>query len=397
MANADRSERLADLLGVGGEAIRWSHGLVIFIAFLASEVIATLLVPALCSTRSVDVWLPAGYWLHVLTDNVIIVACVLAAFRYERRALAAAALAALAYTAIMYPAASLLGRLTSFRSLSPLVASWNRFVWAFLLLAGLVLALRWLRSAWLALAVGAAVGGLVSQLVRMVTWWLAPSAHSIPFTLELRSVLYSALYPPVSAVLFTVLIWAGLEMAHAGKGRMSKPFFLGSLGGADLVALASVPVTLSHVSDATAIILLILNALLFLYAVVVGVILLYRMWDAIQDGHARTSPGKAVGLLFVPIFNLYWIFQVAWGFARDYNRYVDRHDLKTRKLPAWLFLVLTITGFFIMIPAQVFPPLFLCLTLANMVAALVLIAKICDAVNALPESVAAVPSILGLR
>jgi hypothetical protein len=97
-----------------------------------------------------------------------------------------------------------------------------------------------------------------------------------------------------------------------------------------------------------------------------------------------------VGLLFVPIFNCYWAFQVFWGFARDYNRYVDRHGLRTRKLPAWLFLVLPITGLFGMIPAQVFPPLFVCLTLANMVAALVLIAKICDAVNAVPATTAAV-------
>src|SRR5688572_3268734 len=40
-------------------------------------------------------------------------------------------------------------------------------------------------------------------------------------------------------------------------------------------------------------------------------VLLYKSWAAIRDGEARTSPAAAVGLSFVPFFNLYWIFQ-AW-------------------------------------------------------------------------------------
>ena len=64
---------------------------------------------------------------------------------------------------------------------------------------------------------------------------------------------------------------------------------------------------------------------LLIYAVVMIFVLLYKAWKVIQDGHARTSPGKAVGFLFIPFFQLYWFFQAYWGFARDYNAYVQRH------------------------------------------------------------------------
>src|SRR6266852_5492001 len=47
-------------------------------------------------------------------------------------------------------------------------------------------------------------------------------------------------------------------------------------------------------------------------AVVLTMSLWYRMWSAIQDGHARTTPGKAVGLMFVPLFNVYWMFVAFW-------------------------------------------------------------------------------------
>jgi hypothetical protein len=37
---------------------------------------------------------------------------------------------------------------------------------------------------------------------------------------------------------------------------------------------------------------------------------LYRAWKCLQPGGlARTTPGKAIGFLFIPFFNLYWIFQ----------------------------------------------------------------------------------------
>lgn len=56
-------------------------------------------------------------------------------------------------------------------------------------------------------------------------------------------------------------------------------------------------------------------------------IIVYKSWKLIQDGHARTSAGKAVGFLFIPFFNLYWIFEAFPGFFRDANAYVQRYNL----------------------------------------------------------------------
>ena len=48
--------------------------------------------------------------------------------------------------------------------------------------------------------------------------------------------------------------------------------------------------------------------------------LLYKLWCVVQDGRAQTTPGQAVGFLFIPCFNIYWQFVSFWGLAKDLNR-----------------------------------------------------------------------------
>ncbi|GJM19295.1 MAG: hypothetical protein DHS20C14_15080 [Phycisphaeraceae bacterium] len=59
-----------------------------------------------------------------------------------------------------------------------------------------------------------------------------------------------------------------------------------------------------------------------------GYILVYRWWRQIQDGFAETSPGKAVGFLFIPMFNYYWIFVAYWGLAKDLDAYTQRYGIE---------------------------------------------------------------------
>jgi len=54
-------------------------------------------------------------------------------------------------------------------------------------------------------------------------------------------------------------------------------------------------------------------------------ILIYKLWQVVQDGFARTTPGKAVGFMFIPVFSLYWLFVVYFGLARDQEAYIERH------------------------------------------------------------------------
>lgn len=86
-----------------------------------------------------------------------------------------------------------------------------------------------------------------------------------------------------------------------------------------------------------------LSQLLLFIAMLFGLALFHKAWLAIQDGFARTTPGRAVGYSFIPIFNLYWMFVVMVGFATDYNSFVERKKLDRRPLSAWLFWALAVT------------------------------------------------------
>jgi hypothetical protein len=54
-------------------------------------------------------------------------------------------------------------------------------------------------------------------------------------------------------------------------------------------------------------------------------ILIYKLWQVVQDGFAHTSPGQAVGFMFIPYFNYYWFLTAYHGLAMDLNAYIDRH------------------------------------------------------------------------
>jgi len=57
--------------------------------------------------------------------------------------------------------------------------------------------------------------------------------------------------------------------------------------------------------------------LVYIPAIISTTILHYGCWKAIPVEIARTTPGAAVGLLFVPFFNFYWYFVSYAGLAED--------------------------------------------------------------------------------
>ena len=79
-----------------------------------------------------------------------------------------------------------------------------------------------------------------------------------------------------------------------------------------------------------------------LIAVVVPVVVvanfIHRIWSSIQDGYAPTTPGRAVGLCFVPFFNFYWVFRVFPGFPTAYNAYIRRHGISVRPLSGGIYM-----------------------------------------------------------
>ena len=67
--------------------------------------------------------------------------------------------------------------------------------------------------------------------------------------------------------------------------------------------------------------------------------LFYKMWAAIRDSQTSITPAKAVGFLFIPVFNIYWALLMVTGFAEDYNAFILRRAIKARSLPMSLYLI----------------------------------------------------------
>ncbi|MDR3108964.1 MAG: hypothetical protein LBU65_04645 [Planctomycetaceae bacterium] len=66
----------------------------------------------------------------------------------------------------------------------------------------------------------------------------------------------------------------------------------------------------------------------FFISGIMSCILIHRAWAILQGSvKARTTPCNAVGLLFVPFFNIYWIFVCIVGLASDMNDYRNRFGL----------------------------------------------------------------------
>jgi hypothetical protein len=82
-------------------------------------------------------------------------------------------------------------------------------------------------------------------------------------------------------------------------------------------------------------------------SVILFYIILYRSWGLIQDGYARTTPGKAIGYCFIPFYNFYWIFQAIPGLVKDMNAYIARRNLPIQRMDEGLattYCILTLVS-----------------------------------------------------
>ena len=64
-----------------------------------------------------------------------------------------------------------------------------------------------------------------------------------------------------------------------------------------------------------------------------SLIILSKGWSILQGTTARMTSGKAVGYMFIPIFNIYWMFVAYKGLADDANKFVDRQPINNRINP----------------------------------------------------------------
>jgi hypothetical protein len=57
-------------------------------------------------------------------------------------------------------------------------------------------------------------------------------------------------------------------------------------------------------------------------------LMLYLLWRVIPEDIARTTPGKAVGFIFIPFFNFYWNFIAFWGLGKDMNATLEQRGIQ---------------------------------------------------------------------
>ena len=99
--------------------------------------------------------------------------------------------------------------------------------------------------------------------------------------------------------------------------KASFGLWLGLIAGAPVVAILAFLLDVAPLSFAA--------WPLLLWAQVLGLIYLHRAWSLIQPGNVQISPGKAIGFLFIPGFNIYWLFVAIGGLPKEWNRVMASH------------------------------------------------------------------------
>jgi predicted RNA-binding Zn-ribbon protein involved in translation (DUF1610 family) len=77
--------------------------------------------------------------------------------------------------------------------------------------------------------------------------------------------------------------------------------------------------------------LAIVGGIFILVGFITYYVLLFKLWNVVQDGRAQTTPGCAVGFLFIPCFNIYWQFVAIWGLAKELNRISREYNIGARE------------------------------------------------------------------
>jgi hypothetical protein len=214
---------------------------------------------------------------------------------------------------------------------------------------------------------------------------------------------------------------AGQEFCRTGEGTAPRTnhlptrFYFGLLLGAAILELVPFAIIMTRVNsvrvgvelsrgesamtsgalsgvlnESWVIAALVLSTILVLFSAVVFLLFIYKMWTALQDGRAGTSPLMAALLLLIPGFNLYWIFRVYYGFAKEYNVLASRHQLNVPRLPAGLYLTLSIVAVIdvaALLPYGVDISISIIVSVLHVSIGLAVIYLTCQAVNRIPAEI----------
>jgi hypothetical protein len=96
-------------------------------------------------------------------------------------------------------------------------------------------------------------------------------------------------------------------------------------------------------SPEAVIVIFVLTLPVLVPAIVLSCIVHYKCWKAVPKEITRTTPGKAVGFLFIPFFNFYWAFVSYMGLAEDLNKAKGGKNYRGLGIAIAIFLILSWT------------------------------------------------------
>jgi hypothetical protein len=192
------------LVGARGASIAWNRFAVYFVALMISDLVFFLLEPLIHRGGVAPLWI----WVIMIAGNVVQSFATLFAFRWVRSdalaALVGAAMHVVAMTLVrLLFSGALLREQMHFDWFIPL----NSFLWVFLFLLGVALAVPRIKPGWLGLGVGAAAGLIAASLLGTA---ILPLRFGGNFSFSLSSGLADLAFDVGTAAVFAGVLWGGL-------------------------------------------------------------------------------------------------------------------------------------------------------------------------------------------
>ncbi len=128
---------------------------------------------------------------------------------------------------------------------------------------------------------------------------------------------------PVNPRFYTISFWGGIFLAFAGGVIV----FMNQSAGS-LTVFTFLPA--------------VFGALLVVIASTYFFIVLFRCWALLEGSTAKMTPERAVGFLFIPLFNIYWIFRAIKDLADAMNEFIEVNNLPVKKISVKLSLAASV-------------------------------------------------------
>ena len=194
----------------------------------------------------------------------------------------------------------------------------SAFVWALVTYGSLIVMYRLLRNKMMALSLGMAMGALLSWVINTIR-------YSIPLVYAAESVA-AALCTSFIAGLF---LYAGIAKHFSSRGMYFGEFGLDSEGTSATAASAADPALGKTRRPLVTLLLMLVTLNLYTFGWI------YKTFKEIRqrDSAATEIPaGRALGFLFIPIFNFFWVIRIFIEIPRAIER-MGRADPPTGHSP----------------------------------------------------------------